>query len=66
MNKHVEMIIDYLVDGDDFKYNDNHGVLIRCKDCKYWLGKEIDGCCRFSGDWQDNDHCSKAGRKHEH
>lgn len=31
--KHVEMIIDYVVDGDDFQYSDNHGVLIRCKDC---------------------------------
>jgi hypothetical protein len=33
---HVEMIIDYVVDGDDFQYSDNHGVLIRCKDCKFW------------------------------
>lgn len=31
--KHVEMIIDYVVDGDDFQYSDNHGVLIRCRDC---------------------------------
>lgn len=34
--KHVEMIIDYIVDGEDFQYSDNHGVLIRCKDCKFW------------------------------
>ena len=33
--KHVEMIIDYVVDGDDFQYSDNHGVLIRCKDCAH-------------------------------
>ena len=30
---HVEMIVDYVVDGDDFQYSDNHGVLIRCRDC---------------------------------
>lgn len=35
--KHIEMIIDYIVDGEDFQYNDNHGVLIRCRDCKYRL-----------------------------
>lgn len=34
--KHVEMIIDYIVDGDDFQYCDNHGSLIRCKDCRYY------------------------------
>ena len=36
MAKHVEMIIDYTIDGTDYQYNDNHGVLIRCKDCKYF------------------------------
>lgn len=33
--KHIEMIIDYIVDGEDFQYSDNHGVLIRCRDCKH-------------------------------
>ena len=23
--------------GSDYQWNDNHGELIRCKDCKYWL-----------------------------
>lgn len=36
MAKHVEMIIDYIVtDAPDYEYNDNHGMLIRCKDCKH-------------------------------
>ena len=32
---HIEMIIDYIIDGTDFQYNDNHGVLVRCKDCRH-------------------------------
>lgn len=39
MKKHVEMIDDYIIDtespyGMDYQYNDNHGLLIRCCDCK--------------------------------
>ena len=34
--KHIEMIIDYVTDGSDYQYNDNHGLLVRCKDCKYF------------------------------
>ena len=36
MAKHVEMINEYLVedDSDDFEFFDNHGLLIRCGDCK--------------------------------
>ena len=33
--KHVELIIDYLIDGDDFQYFDNTGIIVRCKDCKH-------------------------------
>lgn len=36
MMSHIEMIIDYTTDGIDFHYCDNHGVLVRCKDCKYY------------------------------
>lgn len=32
----VEMIIEYVTDGVDYQYNDNHGELIRCKDCAYY------------------------------
>lgn len=31
--EHVEMIVEYLTDGSDFQYYDNHGTIIRCKDC---------------------------------
>ena len=38
MVRHVEMIDDYIVDtehnGMDYQYNDNHGILVRCCDCK--------------------------------
>lgn len=32
-HNHVEMIIDYTTDGTDYQYNDNHGILTRCRDC---------------------------------
>ena len=39
--RHVELIIDYLVDGaPNFDYNDNTGVIVRCRDCKHWNQKE--------------------------
>lgn len=58
-SKHVEMIIDYLCTGDDFLYNDNKGLLIRCKDCenyahhdkrcKHWNhGVNTFGFCDFA------------------
>lgn len=40
MAKHCEMIIDYLTqDCEDFQYFDNHGRLIRCKDCAFYEGE---------------------------
>lgn len=33
---HVEIIIDYAIDGTDFQYSDNHGILVRCRDCEYY------------------------------
>ena len=42
---HVEMIIDYTTDGTDFQYCDNHGVLVRCRECEcYW--KEYGVCTK--------------------
>lgn len=71
---HIEMIIDYVIDGDDFQYNDNHGVLIRCKDCRY---KDLDmkikdggvkvGCCPIRHHvpgMTDEDYCSFAEKKY--
>lgn len=37
--KTIEFIESYRVpeDGGDYIWNDNHGRLIRCKDCKHWV-----------------------------
>ena len=36
MNQKIEFIESYIKkDGSDYQWNDNHGELIRCKDCKY-------------------------------
>lgn len=35
----VEFIESYWTGGEygaDYKWNDNHGELIRCRDCKHW------------------------------
>lgn len=77
--KHVEMIVDYTVDGDDFKYNDNHGLLVRCKDCKHYIehglfrGLTETPYCGYVSDeenvWaypEPDDFCSKGvKRQHE-
>ena len=68
--KHVEMIIDYIVDGDDFQYCDNTGRLIRCKDCKYWQdnnnGYPVTDC-KWNKDEtpEADDFCSGAERRTE-
>lgn len=36
MSEKVEFIESYIkAQGGDYRWNDNHGELIRCKDCKY-------------------------------
>lgn len=43
----VEFIESYIkVQGGDYQWNDNHGELIRCKDCKYYDGN---GTCMKNG-----------------
>lgn len=61
MPQHIEMIVDYLVVGDDLQYSDNHGVLIRCKDCRYW-SRAMQGCVWQLGVWHADDFCSRAER----
>ena len=52
----VEFIESYIKVGDDYQWNDNHGELIRCKDCKWHrydsycenlsvIGFELDDFC---------------------
>ena len=36
MPRKVEFIESYIKVGNDYQWNDNHGELIRCRDCKYW------------------------------
>ena len=62
--KHVEMIVDYLVDGDDYMYSDNRGILTRCRDCKWWNGGNVTIECAWDLDEHDapseNDYCNKG------
>lgn len=39
----VEFIESYWTGGEygsDYRWNDNHGELVRCKDCKHWDAKK--------------------------
>ena len=60
---HVEMIIDYVTDGSDFQYCDNHGVLTRCRDCKHW--REDHTCREHSlvSPMMAYEFCSRAERR---
>ena len=59
MSKHVEMIIDYITDGSGFQYNDNKGVLIRCKDCLRVYPANC-RCLLSNLEVHELDYCSKA------
>ena len=59
--KHVEMIIDYVTDGTDFQYSDNHGVLTRCRDCKHHTSGIT--CGLQQGVWVDDSYCSYGERR---
>jgi hypothetical protein len=68
----VEFIESYIKIGNgDYKWNDNHGELIRCKDCKYCKVIDWDNSNPYYGSCQYfNTHtvdadgfCYKAERK---
>ena len=64
----VEMIISYITDGTDYQYHDNHGILVRCKKCKYYktymqCGKKVKMCDRNIMIVDDNDYCSYGERE---
>ena len=65
MSKHIEMIIDYVIDGSDYQYNDNKGILTRCGDCVF--ANPYDRVCNWGGGLGGTigklDFCSKAVRK---
>lgn len=66
----VEFIESYRKVGDDYQWNDNHGELIRCKECRHYTGK---WCTIYSTKQfdindiykDDDDFCSQAERKEE-
>lgn len=60
----VEMIESYIRrDGDcDYQYNDNHGILTRCKDCKHYVNRDGGYCQKMIGTVSEDDYCSKAER----
>lgn len=62
MRKRVEMIISYITDGTDYEYHDNHGVLIRCKDCAY-CSTRMNHCVINPGEWLPDGYCSKGERR---
>lgn len=46
----VEFIESYWTGGElgsDYRWNDNHGELVRCKDCEYWR-TNTEFCMRWS------------------
>lgn len=68
----VEFIESYIKIGDgEYQWNDNHGELIRCKDCRYWIPGEIDdndnfippGCELHGCGWSCNNWCSDGVKK---
>lgn len=36
MSKKIEFIDEYILFGVDWQYNDNHGELVRCENCRYF------------------------------
>lgn len=70
--KKVEFIESYIkIGNDDYQWNDNHGELIRCKDCVHWIPGTITDkddfiwprCERNGGGWSSDDYCSCAERR---
>ena len=62
MNQRVEFIESYIKIGNgDYQWNDNHGELVRCKDCKHILPKGF--CHKHSRKVTDNWFCADGERK---
>ena len=72
----VEFIESYWTGGEygsDYVWNDNHGELIRCKDCVHWIPRTITDkddfiqprCKRNGGVWLSDEYCSNAERREQ-
>ena len=60
----VEFIESYLTGGElgsDYQWNDNHGELIRCKDCKYW--EDHENCSVYDLERPEDWFCADGERK---
>ena len=66
----IEFIESYVkIGSSDYQWNDNHGELIRCKNCALWVPEEFEldlGRCKLldwirSGDWFCADGVKKDG-----
>lgn len=65
MKRKVEFIESYIKVGNDYQWSDNHGELIRCKDCKHcrvycrvWNGIRTDYACDIL-----DEHYDPSGKK---
>ena len=70
MSQKVEFIESYIKDGGDYKWDDNHGELVRCRDCKHCYIKvgfndvTYNECKLNHTSVQDNDwYCADGERK---
>jgi len=63
----VEFIESYRKIGDgDYQWNDNHGLLVRCKDCEYWKHHSFaldHDYCELTSTECDGDHFCSWGEK---
>lgn len=58
----VEFIESYIKVGNDYQWNDNHGELIRCKNCRTYDFEN--NCCAYTGmDIREDGYCSFGERK---
>ena len=72
--KSIEFIDEYrMEDGDlDWQFHDNHGVLVRCRECKYNYvttrnhGKQDNPVCDFTDRKLTlNDYCSRGEKRED-
>ena len=65
LKRKVEFIESYWTGGEhgsDYEWNDNHGELIRCKDCKYRGSKICPFYQKYQGEKYDDWFCADGER----
>lgn len=66
VKRKVEFIESYIKVRNDYQWNDNHGELIRCKDCTEWkVSRTVkkNYCRKIGCVVGEDDFCSKAELK---